>query len=161
MNLNLGFYSLRDHILSYHTIPPEADKPGSPMSVGAGTAMLHTAKQLRLSGLGSAFSFEQHHSQISGCLSGKACSSVHLLSNHDGAPALPQASLGLNTRFLLVSWEPPCIPTPPVAPVLTLSEDPAGTVSRVSFLLLGSRPLKFSDCVPYPCASLLLYVPSL
>lgn len=122
--------------------------------------MLHTAKQLRFSGLRSAFLcrflFERHNSQISWCLSGKACSSVHLLSNQDGAPVLPQASLGLNTRFCLVSWEPHCIPTPFVAPVLALSEDPAGTVSHVSFLLLGSRPLKFSDGVPYPCASLLL-----
>lgn len=42
MNLNLGYYSLRDHILSYHTVPPEADKPDSPMSMGARTAMLHS-----------------------------------------------------------------------------------------------------------------------
>lgn len=157
MNLNLGYYSLRDHILSYHTVPPEADKPDSPMSMGARTAMLHTAKQLGLSGLGSAFFcrflFERHNSQISWCLSSKACSSIPLLSNHDGAPLLPQASLGLSTRFCLVSWEPHCIPTPPAVP---LSEDPAGTVSHVSFLLLDSRPLKFGDCVPYPCASLLL-----
>lgn len=56
MDENVGYQSLRDHILSYHTTPSEADKPESPKNVAClGCAMLHTAKQLGFPGLRSAF----------------------------------------------------------------------------------------------------------
>lgn len=55
MDQNLECQSLRDHILSYHTTPSEADKPESPKSMAClGCAVLHTAKQLEFSGLRSA-----------------------------------------------------------------------------------------------------------